>query len=317
MFLILGYENTFQIKLPSQTKFRLFLMLETDPSQPKVLLTRERQLSRYLTLDDSGRFMVLRVHAEPYIEGPAGELEDEFFSKAPLQSDNIEIGSEVDNSDSQSRLGIPMPSQPGASIVALPHSTSFATSVPGSPSASASAVANEHPDYASNSTKDFKEFKGHYYMERCYLFDHRGFCTRPCRYAHVCTDFSKGGCDSNACKYLHPCISVSCQDPECDKKHVKPVQYCKFEEKSKCLSDSCVMLHLNTRGNSSEVTENKSDYVSPQSAKKFKICQFFNKRSGCLSQRTATFICEFVHICDFCGAKDHGRISCPKVITPM
>lgn len=39
-------------------------------------LQRERQLARYITVDDSELFVVLRVQAEPFEEGLAGEVKE-------------------------------------------------------------------------------------------------------------------------------------------------------------------------------------------------------------------------------------------------
>jgi hypothetical protein len=70
-----AYEELFSCELaPGNQRFHLYLMLDSDPTQPRVLLTRERQLTRYITVDDSGQFVVLRVQAEPQQEDLAGEI---------------------------------------------------------------------------------------------------------------------------------------------------------------------------------------------------------------------------------------------------
>lgn len=47
-----AYEDLFQCELQDSDKFKLFLLLASDPSQPRVPLQREKQLSRYISLDE-------------------------------------------------------------------------------------------------------------------------------------------------------------------------------------------------------------------------------------------------------------------------
>ena len=39
-------------------------------------------------------------------------------------------------------------------------------------------------------------------------------------------------------------------------------------------------------------------------------CVFFNRRGGCLSERSADFLCGFRHCCILCGADTHGAVFC-------
>lgn len=168
-------------------------------------------------------------------------------------------------------------------------------------------------------------------------------------YAHVCQAATKfGECQELACPFLHPCPwgrmcpSLSQTHPHharpsslCHKMHVRPVRTCKFVLGA-CASPECVMRHAprasraSHAGDASDETkaEDESEEATfivsggggsgdgndgrlREAPRPPRICEFFNRKSGCLSRRSADFLCEFWHVCCLCGRADHGAFFCP------
>ena len=278
---------------------------------------------------------MLRIEAEPYVEGPAGEFEEVFVAK------NETMPRQPYRKDEQEKEATRVARQPGSvaekqatesfdldsipPLVINANEPSMRPSVPGSPlrekldfqsSVENILVQNRNPCVETkarsfspqlHSIATGKQSKGLKLLPRCYTHDHRGAgsCIRPqCPYAHVCSAFTKGKCSDESCLQLHSCIDGSqCRNSSCQKLHVASVQVCKFGDKSMCLSDECVMIH----------TRESSDSSQPVGKNKIpsNVCVFFNLKSGCLSQRSNKFLCEFSHCCNFCGNPQHGRCYCP------
>lgn len=41
------------------------------------------------------------------------------------------------------------------------------------------------------------------------------------------------------------------------------------------------------------------------------LCVFYNRKCGCLSQRSGDFICTYQHLCSTCHSPAHGAFYCP------
>jgi len=123
---------------------------------------------------------------------------------------------------------------------------------------------------------------------------------------------------------------------ECTRVHVRAIRRCKFGARDQCKSAECVMLHFGGAGGGEQhdaaahatsgggaaaplggtaitatAASATTTAVATATSADSPLCEFFNRRSGCLSVRTVAFICGRRHACAVCGAPEHGAPLCP------
>ena len=109
----------------------------------------------------------------------------------------------------------------------------------------------------------------------------------------------------------------------CPGLHVRAVRTCKFDA-GMCVSPACVMFHRAAPlGSTSASGGPQTTHVSVVSVVGTRghalgpghdavpLCEFFNRKSGCLSRRSTDFLCQYRHACARCGNTAHGAWYCP------